>query len=155
MHSKCKECFFIKVMTSKTNYSLLFMLIKCGFKKRHFFLKQPWVFSRALHFETHKSRRSSHSVLSSILISSTQEQIISFPRKITRELHDFKTQIVLNSHRNNFGFQNARSRFQDSFLTNIPLPNWKWEKWDNGHSKPLFVWVADRAHLKAMTNTRG
>jgi len=35
-----KITFFIGVMTSRTNYSLLFMLIKWVFKKRQVFLKQ-------------------------------------------------------------------------------------------------------------------
>jgi hypothetical protein len=34
----------------------------------------------------------------------------------------FQKQIVLNSHQNNFYFQNARLRFQDSFWTHIPSP---------------------------------
>jgi hypothetical protein len=34
----------------------------------------------------------------------------------------FQKQIILDSHRNNFCFQNARSRFQDLFWTHIPSP---------------------------------
>jgi hypothetical protein len=110
------------------------------FKKRIFFSQiKPRAFSQALHFETYKNRRSPHYVPSPIVILSKQEQIISFPRKITRELQDFKNQIVLNSHRNNFCFQNARSIFQDSFYINIPSPNQKEKKREKVYSKPLFI----------------
>jgi hypothetical protein len=34
----------------------------------------------------------------------------------------FQKQIILDSHQNNFCFQNARSRFQDLFWTHIPSP---------------------------------
>jgi hypothetical protein len=87
------------------------------FKKRQIFSQtKSRAFSRALRFETHKSIMSPHDVPSPMAISPTQEQIIYFPRKkkynygVTR----FQKQIVLNSHQNNFCFQNARSRFQCS-----------------------------------------
>jgi len=47
--------------------------------------------------------------------------------------------MLLNLHQNNFCFQNARLRFQDLFWTNIPSPNWKWEKWENGRLKTI-IW---------------
>jgi hypothetical protein len=62
----------------------------------------------------------------------TQEQIISFPRKNNQEVARFQKQIVLNSHQNNFCFQDARSRFQDSFKISIPTPKPKrreWKEW--------------------------
>jgi hypothetical protein len=67
---------------------------KISVKKYKIFSQtKPQAFSRALHFENHKSRRSPHDVPSPLSISSTQEQIISFPRKITRELQDFKSKL--------------------------------------------------------------
>ena len=46
----------------------------------------------------------------------TQEQVIFFSKKENNQgVARFQKQIVLDSHRNNFCFPNARSRFQDSF----------------------------------------
>jgi hypothetical protein len=89
------------------------MLIKMNVQKETSFSNtKPRAFSRDFHFEkkghlTMYFHRRPH--------CQTQEQIISLPRKkIAKELQDFKKkQIVLDSHRINFGFQNARSRFQD------------------------------------------
>jgi hypothetical protein len=102
-------------MTSRINYSILFMLIKMNVKKETscFSQTKPRVFSRALHFETKCHlmtyfHQRSH--------CQTQEQIISFPKKENNQgVARFQKQIILDSHRNNFCFQNARSRFQDSF----------------------------------------
>jgi hypothetical protein len=45
--------FFIRFMTSRTNYSLLFMLIKMSVQKETSFSHtKPRAFPRALHFET-------------------------------------------------------------------------------------------------------
>jgi len=52
----------------------------------------------------------------------TQEQIIFFPRK-KNELQEFMSKLFQTLHQNNFCFQNARSRFQDSFRTDIRSPN--------------------------------
>jgi len=57
-----------------------------------------------------------------ILYRQIQEQIISFPRK-NQGVARFQKQMLLNLHQNNFCFQNAKLRFQDSFWTNIPSPN--------------------------------
>jgi hypothetical protein len=65
------------------------------FKKRQIFLKQNFeLFLEPFTLKTHK-KRSPHHVLSPMTISPTQEQVISFPGNITRELQDFKKQIVL------------------------------------------------------------
>jgi len=64
MLSKCKEYFFIRFMTSRINYSLLFMLIKMKVKKKRdkFFLIQ----NLKLFLEpfTLKTKRSSHDIFS-------------------------------------------------------------------------------------------
>ena len=82
----------ILFMTSRINYSLLFMLIKMNVQKETSFSHtKPRAFSRALHFETKGHlmmyfHRRPH--------CQTQEQIISFPRKkITKELQDFKSKL--------------------------------------------------------------
>jgi len=82
-------------MTSRKNYSLLFMLIKINVqkkKKRQVFSRtKPRAFAQALHFETKGHlmmyfHQRPH--------CQTQEQIISFPIKIiTKELQDFKSKL--------------------------------------------------------------
>jgi len=79
-------------MTSRKNYSLLFMLIIDVQKKTSFFSRtKPRAFAQALHFETKGHlmmyfHQRPH--------CQTQEQIISFPRKIiTKELQDFKSKL--------------------------------------------------------------
>jgi hypothetical protein len=105
MLSKCKEYFFIRVITLRTSYSLLFMMIKWLFKKRQFFLKQNLeLFLEPFTLKTYK-KRSPHHVLSPMTISPTQEQVISFPRNITRELQDFKRQIALTHIKTIFVFK--------------------------------------------------
>jgi len=155
MLSKCKEYFFIWVMTSRTSYLLLFMLIKKKGSKREIFSQtKPRAFSRAFHFETHKNRKSPHDILSLKTILPNTRANNLFPKEKNRVAR-IQEQIVSKLHQNNFCFQNARSRFQDSFWTYILSPNWKGEKWENDHLKPLFFWVVDRTHLEAMTSTRG
>jgi len=79
-------------MTSRINYSLLFMLIKMNVQKETSFSHtKPRAFSRAFHFETKGHlmmyfHQRPH--------CQTQEQIISLPRKkITKELQDFKSKL--------------------------------------------------------------
>jgi len=123
MLSKCKEYFFIRFMTSRINYVLLFMLIKTNVQKETSFSHtKPWTFSRAFHFET-KGHLMTYFHWRPHY--QTQEQIISFPRKNNQRVARFQKQIVLGSHRNNFCFQNARSGFQALFSTHIPSPKWK------------------------------
>jgi hypothetical protein len=83
---------FIRFMTSRTNYSLLFMLIKMNVQKETSFSHtNTRAFSRAFHFETKGHlmmyfHQRPH--------CQTQEQIISLPRKkITKELQDFKSKL--------------------------------------------------------------
>jgi len=68
-------------MTSRTSYSLLFMLINECSKRDKCSQTKSRAFSLARHFETYKDRRSPHDVPSPIVILPTQEQIISFSRK--------------------------------------------------------------------------
>jgi hypothetical protein len=52
-------------MTSRTNYSLLFMLIKMNVKKRQVFLKQNLeLFLEPFTLKTYKNKRSSHDAFS-------------------------------------------------------------------------------------------
>jgi hypothetical protein len=124
MLSKCKEYFCIRVITSRINYLLLFVRIKWVIKKRLFSKKKPLVFSWAFHFETHKSRRSPYDVPSPMAILPTQEQIISFLRKILK-INCFK----LTSKQ--LFFKKCKIKGQ-----------------------PLFFQVTNRAHLGAMTSWR-
>jgi len=133
MLSKCKEYFFIRFMTSRINYSLLFMLIKmnvhkfCSYKTSSFFSSLSlW------------NKRSSHDVFSlKTSLPNTRANDLFSKKENNQGVARFQKQIVLGSHRNNFCFQNARSRFQTLFSTHIPSP--KWKKWENGLLKPLFV----------------
>ena len=120
MLSKCKEYFFIRFMTSRINYSLLFMLIKMNVQKETSFSHtKPRAFSRAFHFETkghlmtYFHWRPHYQTRANNLFSKKENN-----QGVAR----FQKQIVLGSHRNNFCFQNARSRFQALFSTHIPSP---------------------------------
>jgi len=90
---KMQEYFFIRFMTSRTNYSLLFMLIKMSVKKKDkFFFKQnlelflePFTLKTKGHLMVYFHQRPH---------CRTQEQIIYFSRKkITKELQDFKSKL--------------------------------------------------------------
>jgi hypothetical protein len=123
---KMQRILFIRFMTSRINYVLLFMLIKTNVQKETSFSHtKPRTFSRAFHFET-----KGHLMMYFHWRPhyQTQEQIISFPRKNNQGVARFQKQIVLGSHRNNFCFQNARSGFQALFSTHIPSPKWKNER---------------------------
>jgi len=89
--------FFIRFMTSRINYSLLFMLIKMNVQKEtssfsnktsSFFFSSPSLWKPIKtkgHLMTCFHGRPHHQ---------TQEQIISLPRKkITKELQDFKSKL--------------------------------------------------------------
>jgi len=96
MISKFKEYFFIRFMTSRINYSLLFMLIKINVQKETSFSHtKPRAFSQALHFENLKKKKGSlHNVFSPKTSLPNTRAIISFPRKkITKELQDFKSKL--------------------------------------------------------------
>jgi len=55
MALKMQRILFIRFMTSRINYSLLFMLIKMNVQKETSFSQtKPQAFSRALHFENKK-----------------------------------------------------------------------------------------------------
>jgi hypothetical protein len=89
---KMQRILFIRFMTSRINYSLLFMLIKINFQKETSFSHtKPRDFSRASHFET-----KGHLMMYFHWRPhcQTQEQIISLPRKkITKKLQDFKSKL--------------------------------------------------------------
>jgi len=125
MLSKCKEYFFTRFMTSRTNYSLLFMLIKISVKKnRQVFFKQNLeLFLEPFTLKTYKNKRSPHDVFSpKTSLPNTRANNLFSKKKNNQGVARFQKQIVLGSHRNNFCFQNARSRFQALFSTHIPSP---------------------------------
>ena len=81
-------------------------------KETNFSHTKSRAFSRALHFE----KRSSHDVFSpKISLPNTRANNLFFEKENNQGVARFQKQIVLDSHQNNFCFQNARSRFQDSF----------------------------------------
>jgi hypothetical protein len=119
-------------MTSRISYSLLFMLIKINVQKeisfshtkpRAFFFSSPPLWKPIKtkgHLMTYFHRRPH---------CQTQEQIISFSRKNNQVVARFQKQIVLNSHRNNFCFQNARSRFMLDPYSFIKLKRREIREW--------------------------
>ena len=118
MLSKCKEYFFIRFMTSRINYSLLFMLIKMNVQKETSFFSNKTLsfFLEPFTLKTHKNKRSSHDVFSpKTSLPNTRANNLFSKKENNQGVARFQNQIVLDSHRNNFCFQNARSRFQDSF----------------------------------------
>ena len=124
MLSKCKEYFFIRFMTSRINYSLLFMLIKMNVKKEtsffsnktSSFFSSPSLWKQKGHLMTYFHQKTSLPNIRANNLFSKKENNLGVAR--------FQKQIILDSHRNNFCFQNARSRFQDLFWTHIPSPKW-------------------------------
>ena len=108
--------FFIRFMTSRMNYSLLFMLIKINVQKKKetsFFSYQTSSFCSSPSLW---NKRSSHDVfLSKTSLPNTRANNLFSKKDNNQGVARFQKQIVLDSHRNNFCFQNARSRFQDSF----------------------------------------
>jgi hypothetical protein len=104
-------------MTSRTNYSLLFMLIKMSVQKETSFSHtKPRAFLEPSTLKTYKNKRSSHDVFSpKTSLSNTRTNNLFSKKENNQGVARFQKQIVLDSHRNNFCFQNARSRFQDSF----------------------------------------
>jgi hypothetical protein len=82
-------------------------------KETSFSHTKPQAFSRALHFETKGHlmtyfHRRPH-------LPNTRANNLFSKKENNQGVARFQKQIVLDSHRNNFCFQNARSRFQDSF----------------------------------------
>jgi len=123
MLSKCKEYFFMRFMTSRINYSLLFMLIKMNVQKEKFFSYKTSSFFSSLSLW---NKRSSHDVFSlKAWLPNTRANNLFSKKENNQGVARFQKQIVLGSHRNNFCFQNARSRFQALFSTYIPSPKWK------------------------------
>jgi len=84
-----------------------------GLKRDNFFSHtKPQVFSRALHFKTKGHlmmyfHRRPH--------CQTRANNLFTKKENNQGVARFQKQIVLDSHQINFCFQNARSRFQDSF----------------------------------------
>jgi hypothetical protein len=100
--------FFIRFMTSRINYSLLFMLIKMNVQKEtssfsnktsSFFSLEPFT------LKTHKNKRSSHDVFSRKTSSPNTRANNLFTKKENNQgVARFQKQIVLDSHRINFCF---------------------------------------------------
>jgi len=55
-------------------------------------------------------------------LPNTRANNLFFKKENNQRVARFQKQIILDSHRNNFCFQNTRSRFQDLFWTHIPSP---------------------------------
>jgi len=93
------------------------MLIKMNVQKEtNFSHTKPRAFSRALYFEKKQNKRSPHNVFSpKTSLPNTRANNLFSKKENNQGVARFQKQIVLDSHRNNFCFQNARSRFQDSF----------------------------------------
>jgi hypothetical protein len=87
--------FFIRFMTSRMNYSLLFMLIKINVKKRDKFFsyKTSSSFSSPPLWKPIKTKGHLMTYFHQRSHCQTQEQIISFPRKKITELQDFKSKL--------------------------------------------------------------
>jgi hypothetical protein len=95
------------------------------FKKRQVLSQtKPRVFFlEPLTLKTHKNKRSSHDVFSlKTSLPNTRANNLFSKKENNQGVARFQKQIVLGSHRNNFCFQNARSRFQVLFSTHIPSP---------------------------------
>jgi hypothetical protein len=72
------------------------------------------------------NKRSSHDVFSlKTSLPNTRANNLFSKKENNQGVARFQKQIVLGSHRNNFCFQNARSRFQALFSNHIPSPKWK------------------------------
>jgi hypothetical protein len=101
------------------------MLIKISVKKnRQVFFKQNLeLFLKPFTLKTYKNKRSPHDVFSpKTSLPNTRANNLFSKKKNNQGVARFQKQIVLGSHRNNFCFQNARSRFQALFSTHIPSP---------------------------------
>jgi hypothetical protein len=116
---KMQRILFIRFMTSRINYSLLFMLIKMNVKKRDkfFFFKQNLeLFLKPFTLKTYKNKRSPHDVFSpKTSLPNTRAKNLFSKTENNQGVVRFQKQIILDSDRNNFCSQNARSRFQDLF----------------------------------------
>ena len=104
------------------------------FKKRQVFFsnKTSSFFLEPFTLKTHKNKRSSHDVFSlKTSLPNTRANNLFSKKQNNQGVARFQKQIVLGSHRNNFCFQNARSRFQALFSTHIPSPKWtkKMREW--------------------------
>jgi len=93
-------------------------------KKRQVFLKQNLeLFLEPFTLKTQKNKRTPHDVFSpKTSLQNTRANNLFFKKENNQGVARFKKRIVLVSHRNNFCFQNARSRSQALFSTHIPLP---------------------------------
>jgi hypothetical protein len=127
---KMQRVLFYKSHDIENKLLIIIHVDKMSDKKEiNFSQTKPRAFSRALHFETYKNRRSPHDVPSPMVISRTYKQIISFPRKITMELQDFKKQIVLNSHRFFLFFFKCKINISRFFLDNYSFTKLKRREW--------------------------
>ena len=81
-----------------------------------FLIQNLELFLEPSTLKTYKNKRSSHDIFSSkTLLPNTRANNIFFKKENNQGVVRFRKQIVLDSYQNNFCFQNARSRFQDSF----------------------------------------
>ena len=138
MLSKCKEYFFIRFMTSRINYLLLFMLIKMNDSKRDKFFsyKTSSFFSSPSLW----NKRSSYDVFSpKISLRNTRANNLFSKKENNQGVARFQKQIVLDSHRNNFLFSKCKIKISSFILDPYPSPHWKWEKWEKSLLKLLFV----------------
>jgi len=88
------------------------------FKKRQVvFLQQNLeLFLEPFTLKTYKNKRSSHDVFSpKTSLPNTRANNLFFKKENNQGVARFQKKIVLDSHRNNFCFQNAISRFQNLF----------------------------------------
>jgi hypothetical protein len=91
---KMQRVLFHKSHDIENMLLLIIHVDKMCSKGDNFFLNKTSSFFLSLHFESNKNRRSPHDIPSPTVISLTQEQIISFPRKkLTKELQDFKSKL--------------------------------------------------------------
>jgi hypothetical protein len=87
------------------------------FKKRQvFFIQNLELFLELSTLKTYKNKKSSYDVFSpKTSLPNTRANNIFSKKENNQGDARFQKQIVLDSHQINFCFQNARSRFQDSF----------------------------------------
>jgi len=116
---KCKEYFFHKI--HDINNKLLIIIHadqnECLKWDKFFSNKTSSFFSSPSLWKPKKKNKSSpHDVFSpKTSLPNARAHNLFYKKENNQGVARFQKQIVSDSHRNNFCFQNARSRFQDSF----------------------------------------
>jgi len=111
---KMQRILFHKIHDIKNKLLIIIHADKdeCSKKDKFFLYKTSSFFSSPSLW----NKRSSHDVFSpKTSLPNTRANNLFFKKENNQGVARFQNQIVLDLHRNNFCFKNARSRFQDSF----------------------------------------